>query len=149
VPIWRLTACVALFVLALTSCATKSPPHQKERERKAAGVVLFRIHCSKDLWDRTGKDAGVSAKVTPEAGGLVTVELSGPSLVDLLKRMDFDAHGGLGHHDPLALRMYNAIAPRVDAIQAAPKPGDPAPEVTIDDRAGGVGTPTASASPKR
>jgi hypothetical protein len=148
---WRLAACAVVVVLSLAGCATNSPPQQGARERKAAGVVLFRIHCSKDLWEQTGatgndRFGSIPAKITNDANGLVTVELSGPNLVTLLEKLDFNAHGGEGNHNPLSARMYNAIAPRVDAIQATPRPGAPIPEVIIDDNVGGTSGPVVSPS---
>jgi hypothetical protein len=149
----RHLAAGVLILLTATGCATDSPRQQTARERKAAGVVLFRIHCSKDLWTRAGSNGtmgggGIPAKVTDQPGGLVTVELSGPHLVDLLKKLDSDAHGGWGQHDPTAIRMYDAIAPRVDAIQPNTQAGTPVPEVTINDTAGAPSTPAATSTPK-
>lgn len=130
------TCAVAAAVMLTAGCGGHSPPQQKARLRKAAGVAVFRIRCSQDLWDRTGGQAGINAKVTKGNDGLVTVDLSGPQLVDLLESLDWAAHVHLGEEaDPLAARMYDAIAPRVDAIQPTPRAGEPIPEVVIDDAA--------------
>ena len=133
----RLTVCAVALGLVVSGC-TSSPAQQESRERKAAGVRLFRLHCTGDLWNRTGGQPdswgpAVKAKVTDEHNGLVQVDLTGPQLVDLLRKLDYKAHGGAGNHDPLADRMYNAIAPRVDAIKEGSTNAGAVPEVTIND----------------
>lgn len=146
--IWRFivrSGAAVIAALTLVSCGAgvHSPSQQRDRERKAAGVSTFRIVCSRDLWNRTGMEktdgingSPVPAKITQRPDGLVTVELTGPNLVDLLEYLDAHAHPGWWDGvdlDPLALRMYNAIAPRVDAIQPTPMAGEPVPEVVIND----------------
>lgn len=148
----RVTVGTLALALVVAGC-TDSPHEQGARERKAAGVRLFRIHCTRDLWNRTGgqtDDSGqpVSGKIADEHNGLVTVDLTGPNLVDLLRKLDYRAHGGNGNHDPLAIRMYNAIAPEVDKIQSSGAlPGGGMPEVTINDSVGGAGQPTPTPTP--
>lgn len=152
------SALVAVMVATATGCATKSPAAEKTRERKAAGVALFHLQCSKDLWNYVESlestwashpyTAGdIPAKVTPAGGRLVTVELTGTNLVNLLQKLDFFAHGGARNHDPRAMRMYDALAPAVDSIGPT-KPGQPLPQAVIDDGAGGsTSTPAVTATP--
>lgn len=86
------------------------------------------------MWDRTRKDrrdrkTGDSDRVKPrklggEQGkrGLIEVTLTGPQLVEYLRTLDYEAHGGIyrDHADePLARRMYDAIVPVVDRIEPA------------------------------
>lgn len=126
---------VAAALLALAAC-TNYPDQHEPRLRKAAGVVTFRINCSKDLWERTrraGYDGEVKAKAVKDIGnGMASVELSGPQLVDYLDVLSDDAFGWHGR-DPLSERMYNAIAPVVDKIRGPLTATDPVPEVTLND----------------
>lgn len=156
----RRLACSALLAVVVattaTGCATKSPAAEKARERKAAGVALFHLQCSKDLWNyveqlsaafgsHTQND--IPAKVTPAGGRLVTVELTGPNLVNLLQKLDFFAHGGEGNHDPRAMRMYDGLAPVIDSIGPI-RPGQSVPLAVINDTAGGaVPTPSLTTKP--
>ena len=145
-------------VLSLAGCgaATQSPKEQTARERKAAGLATFRIVGSRDLWDQTGGDQGkglgtataVEAKIGARNDGLVNVDLTGPALVELLKYLDGKAHPGwlTGRPDQRAVRMYNAIAPRVDAIRSVPRGTQPVPEVVINDSTGGGASPSTSPS---
>lgn len=141
---------VAAVLLGMGGCSDYPSQHD-ERLRKAAGVVTFRIKCSKDLWERT-RDAGstteVKAKAVKDIGdGMASVELSGPQLVDYLKVLSDDSFGWDSPSNPLAERMYNAIAPEVDKIRGPLKPGDPVPEVTLNDAAVPAPSPSAAASP--
>lgn len=152
---WRAGLIVVVVALA-AACGVQSPEEQKERERKAAGLSAFRIVCVQDLWDRTGGKDGrgetqagtIPARISKRDDGLVTVELTGPNMVDLLRYLDAEAHPGgwPKKPDPLAIRMYEAIAPRIDAIKATPKADEPPPEVTIDDSVG-AGTPSPTTTP--
>lgn len=145
-------------LLAVAGCSDPHPKQQPERLRKAAGVTAFRIRCTKDLWDRTGghKDsfgdnfrAPVKAQVTDQGNGVIVVQLNGPQLVDLLKKLDYKAHRFDGQGDPLAQRMYDAIAPTVDTIQATPAAGAQPPQVVIDDAViNAPAAPSTSSKPK-
>ncbi|GAB3161010.1 hypothetical protein GCM10027161_69700 [Microbispora hainanensis] len=146
---------MAVVVTTTVACSTDTPPQHKDRLRKAAGVVAFRIVCVKDLWERTSKakygdEETINAKVTPGSDGTVTVQLTGPQLVDYLSMLEDRAYndnpaGDPVQGDPLAYRMYNAIAPVIDKIQTAPAPGQPIPEVRVDY---GIGTPAPSPAPR-
>ncbi|MFC4054109.1 hypothetical protein ACFOY4_30830 [Actinomadura syzygii] len=144
-----------VVVLVLAGCST-SPKEQSERLRKAAGVTAFRLTCTRDLWERTGgyRDRihhdgdPVKAQITDQGNGMVLVQMTGPQLVDLLKKLDAVAHPerGFGPADPLAVRVYNAIAPKVDAISTAPAADAQIPQVIINDN---IGHPTPTPSPSR
>lgn len=150
---------VSALTLAGCGAGTHSPPQQQERERKAAGLAHFVIVCPPDLWDRTGGphpdwrgDAKsvdpIPAKITKRPDGLVNVDLSGPHLIDLLELLDEHAHPGwMGDFDPypLAVRLYDALAPEVDKVGTAP--GGTTPQVVINDAVPKVSqSPTSSAS---
>ncbi|MEV5484481.1 MULTISPECIES: hypothetical protein [Streptomyces] len=69
--------------------------------------------------------------------GLIQVTLTGPQLVEYLRKLDHDAHGGFdfdGDNDdePLARRMYDAIAPVVDHIKQG-RPPQTVPQAVVDD----------------
>jgi hypothetical protein len=162
----RLAAIAIAGALTLTDCGagTHSPRQQQERERKAAGLAHFLIVCPPDLWDRTGgphadwrrpdekTGLAIPAKITKRPDGLITVDLSGPNLVDLLRLLDRHAHPGWQGSDtsPLAVRLYNAIAPEVDKVGTPTIPGSATPQVVINDTVPGVPSPsaTSSATPK-
>uniref|UniRef100_UPI003F499D75 hypothetical protein n=1 Tax=Streptosporangium sp. CA-256172 TaxID=3240076 RepID=UPI003F499D75 len=139
-------ATVAL--VALAGCS-QTPPEHDERLRKAAGVTVFRITCTKDMWERTRRlgDSAVEGKVTSAGkAGVMTVELSGPQLVDYLKTLDhyaFPQMGGKG--DPLSRRMYEALAPQIDKIKPGTA-GGLAPQVVLDDVIAPTTAPSASPS---
>ncbi|MFG3525036.1 hypothetical protein ACGF5S_32595 [Nocardia nova] len=143
-------AIAAVAAIGLSAC-TSSPAEQADRERKAASVQVFRLHMTKDLWDRThtGNNHSVDKplRMTDEANGTVAIDLTGPQLVDYLQALDYNAHGGIGATDaPLAKSVYDAVAPVVDRIQTNPAPNAPIPEVTID-AAAGPSTPTTTSAP--
>lgn len=156
-PQCRLAAAALAGVLALSGCgaATHSPRQQHERERKAAGLAHFLIICPPDLWDRTDgahSDWGakkIPAKITTRPDGLITVDLSGPSLVDLLKDLDYNAHAGWAttNNSPLAIRLYDAIAPVVDKVSLTP--GSVTPQVIINDAVPGTPSPASSPRPSK
>lgn len=136
-------ATAGLVAMALVGCAVdpNSPEQQADRERKAASVVVFKLHMNKDLWDRTNsansikkaKSIGQPKNITEEPNGTVTVELTGPQMVDYLQILDHNAHGGINPKDSsLAVAVYDAIAPVVDTIETPLPPGAPAPEITIN-----------------
>lgn len=141
---------VAVFVVAFTAgCVTNSPPEQGERERKAASVPAFKLHMTQDLWERTNTRQGFKVvvrepkKFTELPGGMVTVELTGPQMVDYLQGLDYNAHGGDGAKDPsLAAAVYDTVAPVLDRIQSPPPAGAPTPEITVHAAVG----PTTSTS---
>ncbi|MBF6548848.1 hypothetical protein [Nocardia brasiliensis] len=133
-----LAAVTAAGLLAMTvSCATDSPPEQSARERKAASVPVFKLHMSKDLWTRTNNAPGHNdldkpQSLTEDPNGMATIELTGPQMVDYLKTLDYNAHGGIGAFDePLAVTVYDTVAPVIDQIQAPPAPGASVPEITV------------------
>ncbi|MFD0361234.1 hypothetical protein ACFQZZ_07210 [Nocardia sp. GCM10030253] len=130
---------------------TVSPKEQGDRERKAASVQVFKLHMTKDLWTRTNsggspkKNLDKPKSLTEDPSGMVTIELTGPQMVDYLQILDYNAHGGASARDePLAATVYDAVTPVVDQIRTPPVPGAPAPEVTIH----AAVAPTTSAPPK-
>ena len=112
-----------------------------------------------DLWNRTGgthadwlyhrTGDAIPAKITKRPDGLISVDLSGPNLVDLLELLDRHAHPGWGRDDgkpnPLAVRLYNAITPAIDKVGAS---GGTTPQVVINDTTVGAPSPSASSTPK-
>jgi hypothetical protein len=142
------TLAVVGLAAGVVACATDSPKEQGARERKAASVQVFKLSMSKDLWTRTNhqgeKKIEKPKSLTENPNGTVTIELTGPQMVDYLKMLDYNAHGGAFAEDtPLAATVYNALAPVVDRIESTPAPDAPAPEVTIDAAAGTPTTPTS------
>ncbi|MEU4843121.1 hypothetical protein [Nocardia testacea] len=149
-------ALVAVFVVVFTAgCVTKSPPEQGERERKAASVPAFKLHMTQDLWERTNvrqsaKLVREPKKVTDLPGGMVTVELTGPQMVDYLQGLDYNAHGGGGAKDEsLAEAVYDTVAPVLDRIESPPPAGAPIPEITVHAAVGAATSTTAPAPPGR
>ena len=147
---------VALVVAGCTTIDPDSPEQQGARERKAASVVVFKLHMNKDLWDRTNSAKGITMtksigqpkNLTEEPNGTVTVELTGPQMVDYLQILDHNAHGGNNPQDaPLAAAVYDAIAPVVDTIESPLPPTAPAPEITINAGTSGTAAPAASTLP--
>lgn len=142
---WVATAAVVLIMLA--GCGSYPDQHD-ERLRKAAGVTAFRITCTKDMWERTRAVYAVAADgkvVAASKSGVVTVELTGPELVDYLNALAKRAFPSLeGDSDPLARRMYDALAPQVDKIKPG-SVGAPVPQVVLDDAVVST-TPSPSAS---
>ncbi|MEU7628814.1 hypothetical protein AB0C34_02360 [Nocardia sp. NPDC049220] len=160
----RLVA-IAVMAAALAStvaCGTNSPEEQADRERKAASVTTFKLHMTKDLWTRTNSDRSTAAEgrkvekpktVTEDPNEMVTIELTGPQIVDYLQILDYNAHGGSTARDePLARAVYDTLASVMDRIQTPPAPGAPEPEITINAAVGpgtsSVATPTTSTAPK-
>src|SRR5690606_3539275 len=115
-----------------------SPAEQGERENKAAAVPLFRLHMAKDLWDRTSNAPGKEKIENPHnlvegPGGMATVELTGPQMVDYLRKLDYNSHNPvLGDDRPLARAVYNAAAAVIDRIEVPPAPGAAVPEIVVD-----------------
>ncbi|MEU3015581.1 hypothetical protein [Nocardia asteroides] len=151
-------ATAGIVALAVAGCAIEpaSPEQQADRERKAASVVVFKLHMNKDLWDRTKAAAGFRMtksidqpkNLTEEPNGTVTVELTGPQMVDYLQILDHNAHGGNNPQDAsLATAVYDAIAPVVDTIESPLPATAPAPEITINaGTSGAAPAPAASTS---
>jgi hypothetical protein len=147
------------LALASTACdtlATSSPPEHTKRLDKAAGLAEIRITCTKDMWDRTldsGRpvhdddntfDGVKPRKLNGAQGkrGLIEVTLTGPQLVEYLRRLDYEAHGGFAAQRddaPLARRMYNALAPIVDRVEIG-HPPTAVPRAVVDDSAVAAGS---------
>ncbi|MCZ1012641.1 hypothetical protein [Streptomyces lydicus] len=141
-------AAIALAALCASGCSADSPPEQQKRLDKAAGLAEFKVTCTKDMWDRTRKsgldkrDDDEFDKVKPvklggDQGkrGLIQVTLTGPQLVEYLRKLDYDAHDGPlsePQDEPLARRMYDAIAPVVDHIKQG-RPPQTVPQAVVDD----------------
>ncbi|MEU0524896.1 hypothetical protein [Streptomyces niveus] len=151
-----------LLTVACSGMLTKSPPEHAARLDKAAGVSRFEITCTRDMWDETrdsSRDSADSTKfdeVEPRklggeqgARGLVTVTLTGPQLVEYLRKLDHDAHPGRlntehKNNGPLARRMYNALAPVVDGVKPGQTPAA-VPQAVVDDAAVSAGSPPSPA----
>ncbi|MFD5398595.1 hypothetical protein ACFWJW_30840 [Streptomyces sp. NPDC127097] len=145
-------AAIALAALCASGCGADSPPEQQKRLDKAAGLAEFKVTCTKDMWDRTRKsgldreDDDEFDKVKPvklggDQGkrGLIQVTLTGPQLVEYLRKLDHDAHGGVnmygqrpGDNEPMARRMYDAITPVIDHIKQG-QPPQTVPQAVVDD----------------
>ncbi|MEY9846297.1 hypothetical protein ABH940_003384 [Streptacidiphilus sp. BW17] len=136
-----IAAVLAGTVALLAGCSAmevKSPPQQKARLLKAAGVQAFRVTCTSDLWNETKAYDGSMDNVTVAhtEGKVKTYQLTGPELVSYLEALDREAHGGVmntGDNQPEATRMYNALAPVVDTISSRPTAGAQIPSVNLDD----------------
>ncbi|MEX1659804.1 hypothetical protein ABZ960_42780 [Streptomyces pseudovenezuelae] len=72
---------MAVLLAACGTETTKSPSRHQERLRKASGIEVFYVECSRDLWDvtsdeahgdegRMGRDAAKASKITKISGGL-------------------------------------------------------------------------------
>ena len=145
-PVQRLAGAGAMVaVLLLTGC-TQSPAGHDERLSKAAGLARVTLVCPKGLWEETKPPKGaneVKAKVSeiasgPRSGrGLVRVTMTGTDLVSYLKELDFNAHppkwNGEKDNTAASRRVYDAVAPAIDKIEAATSPDDPEPQIVIDD----------------
>ncbi|GAA1540838.1 hypothetical protein GCM10009730_57450 [Streptomyces albidochromogenes] len=131
----RAPTLVALAVLAAafsSGCSTDSPPQQSKRLQKAAGLKVFHVETSEDLWEKTsdqegrdGPDLELAAKTKKLDNGLTEVELTGVNLANYLRVLDYMAHGGndsknVGkHHSAESMRMYDEIASVLDGITGA------------------------------
>ncbi|MGW0669755.1 hypothetical protein [Streptomyces sp. NPDC002746] len=114
--------------------------------QKAAGLKMFLIDTSKELWAATSEqdpyDRGeppVKAKLTSISNGLQRGELSGVSLANYLRKLDHDAHGGANGDTPWvrsrdaeAIPMYDEISVIPDATAQRPAPTDPLLRVVVD-----------------
>ncbi|MFE4540217.1 hypothetical protein ACFRKB_34990 [Streptomyces scopuliridis] len=160
----RRTVVLASALSLTTACGgmlTQSPPEHASRLDKAAGVARFEITCTRDMWDETRDsmrgDSGSTTfdEVKPRklggeqgARGLVTVTLTGPQLVEYLRKLDYEAHPGhmtnaSDDDGPLARRMYNALAPVVDRIKPGQMPAE-IPQAVVDDAAVSAGSQPSS-----
>ncbi|MFE2640553.1 hypothetical protein ACFXKS_34965 [Streptomyces scopuliridis] len=158
------TALLAAALTFLAGCANDPPAGHAERIEKAAGVAAFKIACTRDLWERTshpeyGEDSFDGAEPRELGGGpgergLVEVTLTGTQLVDYLEALEQDVSDGpFANSDdqPMARRMYAALAPVVDRIE---RDGPPAeiPRAVVDDAAVPAGpspSPSHAASGNR
>ncbi|MGA5551013.1 hypothetical protein [Streptomyces pseudogriseolus] len=63
--------------------------------------------------------------------------MTGTDLVGYLKKLDFNAHpskwNGEKENTAASHRVYDAVAPAIDKIEAATSPDDPEPQIIIDD----------------
>jgi hypothetical protein len=143
---------VAAAIVSAATCTgcgvTHTPPQEAERTLKAAGVPVFEIFCSRDLWDET-KGVTDSLSVSPQPDGLVEVQLSGPDMVDYLAQLDQNAHGGMGSYDPKSIAMYDAVAPVIDQIQPGTAKTISAPQIVVDAAIPRQSAPYASARASR
>ncbi|MEU9706176.1 hypothetical protein [Streptomyces sp. NPDC047981] len=140
-------AVLALLAAALLSgCSTDSPSQHSERLQKAAGLQAFHVETTKDLWEKTsdqtgrsGPDLELKAKTKQLDNGLIQIELTGVSLANYLRVLDYMAHGGTDsknigrHRSAESIRMYDEIAGVLDGITKRPDPKDPPPRVVVDD----------------
>ncbi|MFF5428000.1 MULTISPECIES: hypothetical protein [unclassified Streptomyces] len=149
---------------AVSGCGdlgTQSPPRHADRLDKAARVARFHIALTQDVWDRTrlsGRDDlddDTFGDVEPrglkgEMGrkGMVEVTLTGPQLAAYLRKLDYEAHGGVDRDradEPLARRVYDAVARVVDRMEPGRTP-TAVPYALVEDAAT-AGSPAAPTSP--
>ncbi|MFJ6610015.1 hypothetical protein ACIQPT_07005 [Streptomyces sp. NPDC091289] len=116
---------------------------------KAAGATKFRITCAKDLWETTKAFKGMDdVTVVSRQGKVYTYELTGNELVAYLKELNDNGHNAGWSSDDYpeqAIRMYDAIAPVVDALSPTLRRDAVIPKVTLDDVV--LTHPTPSAKP--
>ncbi|MFI6281582.1 hypothetical protein [Streptomyces sp. NPDC050988] len=145
---WTTSALLAVgLFLSLTGCATDSPSRHSERLQKAAGLKVFHIETSRELWEKTSdqfpydqRERPIKAKVTTLPNGLQRIELSGVSLTNYLRELDHDAHGGTGSGDAPwtrsreaeSIRMYDEISAVLDRTTKRPEPEDPPLRAVVD-----------------
>ncbi|WP_327391447.1 hypothetical protein OG728_38895 (plasmid) [Streptomyces microflavus] len=144
----RIAAGLMLPALALgflTGCTTDSPPQHSERLQRAAGLKEFHVVTTKELWKKTsdqgsrdGADLEISSTTTDLETGLVQVELTGVSLANYLRVLDYMAHGGTDsttfgrHRQAESIRMYDEISGVLDGIKKRPAGSEPPPKVVVD-----------------
>lgn len=153
-----LTAIAAVLLAGCGSATTKSPERHQERLRKAAGIEVFYVECTRDLWEETsrrtrggdngrqGRDGVEGAKVSKATGNLSRVTLTGPQLADYMRVLDWRAHPPSGDGMAEAVRMYDEIARALDGIKAPP-PADAPPLLVVDNGFLGAASPSPSVSP--
>lgn len=135
-----------MAVMVLTGCSTDSPPQHSERLQRAAGLKEFHVATTEELWKKTsdqdgrdGPDLEIPSKTTDLETGLVQVELTGVSLANYLRVLDYMAHGGADsstfgrHRQAESIRMYDEISEVLDGIKARPAASDPPLKVVVDD----------------
>ncbi|MET9915161.1 hypothetical protein ABZZ74_52500 [Streptomyces sp. NPDC006476] len=152
-----LAAVVAVILAGCGTQSTKSPSRHQERLRKAVGIEVFYIECSRDLRDvtsastpnndeRMSRGQVKASKITKTPGGLSRIRLTGHQLADYLRMLDWRAPSVSGQAE--AVRMYNEISRVLDGI-TSPPPADAPPLLVVDN--GFIGTPsptpTATATP--
>lgn len=134
------------LLLAVAGCSVDSPPRHSERLQRAAGLKTFQIDTTKELWAKTSEqtpyDRGerpIKAKATALSNGLERIELSGVSLANYLRALDYDAHGGAGgdapwsrHREAESIRMYDEISALLDRTTTRPGPDDPPLRIVVD-----------------
>lgn len=137
-------ALTAALILSACGAFTTSSDQQKDRLQKAAGIGTITLVMTPDLWTGTRPDDLKKVSQQPADGdpgrrGLVDVTLTGAQLVDYLDELNNRIHPGwmddhyTGQQKALARRVYNSLGPAVDHVTNATAPGDPAPQVLIDD----------------
>ncbi|WP_435647966.1 hypothetical protein [Kitasatospora purpeofusca] len=135
-------ATVVLGTLLLAGC-TQTPPSQDARLTKAAGVASLSLVMPEGLWKDTRPYKDLD-KVPVDhldgergARGLVRIALTGTQIVTYMKELDSNAHApaidGTKANKQASTRVYDELGKALDTIKAARGPGDPAPEVLIDD----------------
>ncbi|MBA4861719.1 hypothetical protein H1V43_10040 [Streptomyces sp. PSKA54] len=151
-----LAAVVTLLLAGCGSATTKSPARHQERLRKAAGIEVFYVECSRDLWDvtsadtkggdiRQNRDGVKGAKIGKGPGALSRIRLTGHQLADYLRVLDWRAHPPDGDGEAEAVRMYDEISRVLDDIKSPP-PADAPPLLVVDNGFTGSASPTPSAS---
>lgn len=135
---------------AMEGGTTASPARHESRMVTASGVPAFTIRCNPQMWERTkGLDnESTASKAKPktvveavkvaEEQGMAVVTLSGPEMVDYLRVLDWHAHGSrllpVRDKNPVAVRMYDALAERLDTIETGGTGQLPnAVEITVND----------------
>lgn len=144
----RIAAGIMLPTLALgllTGCTTDSPSQHSERLQRAAGLKEFHVVTTKDLWKKTsdqggrdGADLEIANTTTDLETGLVQVELTGVSLANYLRVLDYMAHGGTDaqtfgrHRQAESIRMYDEISSVLDSVKERPTGSELPPKVVVD-----------------
>lgn len=141
----RLAGITALAAIALSACATDSPPQHSERLQRAAGLKIFEIETTPGLWEKTsdqkersGPNLELDVKRKELDSGLIRIEFSGVALANYMRILDYSAHGGANsatwgrHRSAESIRMYDEIAGTLDAITKRPDPKDPPPRIVVD-----------------
>lgn len=131
---------------------TATPSQHSARMERASGVPTFVVRCNPAMWDRTKSlidDAtskslkdGDSRRVKPSQianeNGLTVITMDGPEMIDYLRAIDWHAPGSkyvqLRDKNPIAARMYDAIAARIDTLSGG-QDGTAAKtvEITVND----------------
>lgn len=149
---------IAVFLAGCGSQTTKSPSRHQERLRKASGIEVFYVECSRDLWDvtsaetqdrgseRQDRDAVKASKITKKSGNLSRIRFTGHQLADYLRILDWRAHPPSGSGLAEAVRMYDEISQVLDGIHSPP-PADAPPLLVVDN--GFIGTPSPTPSPSK